>query len=335
MRRGRWWALFGLLAWGAGVVGWEGRGAPQAGASPPGTSAALVADGRTEPSPGRVATLAPTVLQPVKEVLVSEGASVKKDQALIRFDDDEARAAVRGKKAKVDELEASLARARDQPRDRKLAELKANLEKAKVTTKGAREKLRKLEHLAEKGAAPEASLRAARTAYAEAQKDEKAAQAQLDALKREPVLLKIEEFRAQLAGARADLEAAKAQLEGHTLRAPLAGVVTRLTANVGMIARPGTAVWGEVMDLREIDVRCHLTPAQARRVRVGQGARVAEQGSGESALRGTVVMVGVAADRATGKVPVLVRLKNPEGRLRCFVPVRVTFEEGGTKATRR
>ena len=30
-----------------------------------------------------------------------------------------------------------------------------------------------------------------------------------------------------------------------------------------MVSRPGTTVWGEILDLSEIDVRCELTAEQA------------------------------------------------------------------------
>src|SRR5262249_52954493 len=62
-------------------------------------AAAFEVPGKTQPVPGRLATIAPTVLHPVEEVLVIPGARVKKGQPLVKLDDDEARADVRARTA--------------------------------------------------------------------------------------------------------------------------------------------------------------------------------------------------------------------------------------------
>ena len=54
-----------------------------------------------------------------------------------------------------------------------------------------------------------------------------------------------------------------------------------------------------------------MTPDQADQITAGQDAEVTREGRAEG-LKGQVANVGIAADRQTGKVPVLVRLKNPD-----------------------
>src|SRR5262245_52867860 len=66
--------------------------------------------GKTQPAPGHVAKIAPTVLHPVVEVKVAVGERVKKDQELVKLDDDEPQADVRARKAMLAEMRASLAR---------------------------------------------------------------------------------------------------------------------------------------------------------------------------------------------------------------------------------
>jgi RND family efflux transporter MFP subunit len=125
--------------------------------------------------------------------------------------------------------------------------------------------------------------------------------------------------------AKAALDSAKAELEHYEVTSPIEGVVSWLKVHPGMVSRPGTSVWGEIVDLREIDVRCRLTIAQVERVVVGQAAEVRKKGHGEVFGTGRVVFVGVAADPATDLVPVHVRLANPGERLRCDEPVVVRF----------
>src|SRR5262249_44752198 len=124
--------------------------------------------------------------------------------------------------------------------------------------------------------------------------------------------------------AKAAVDAAEAELEHYTLTAPIDGVVAWLDVHVGTVSRPGTTVWGEILDLREIDVRCDLTPEAAECVALGQAAEVRARWRKEPYGTGKVVFIGIAADRASGLVPILVRLANPQEALRCNVPVQVS-----------
>jgi multidrug resistance efflux pump len=130
-----------------------------------------------------------------------------------------------------------------------------------------------------------------------------------------------------VAAAQAGLDSARAELEHYLVTAPIAGVVTRLEVTPGTVSRPGTTVWGEILDLSEIDVRCDLNPEQADRVAAGQAAEVRHPGR-DQAWAGRVVSVGLAAHRRSGKVPVLVRLHDTRERLRCHVEVTVRFASG-------
>ena len=137
-----------------------------------------------------------------------------------------------------------------------------------------------------------------------------------------PFSLEVAELEARLAAALEGVKSAEAELEHFTLMAPLEGVIGSLNVKIGMVSRPGTTVWGEILDLREIDVQSEVTPAQAESIVVGQPGEVTQNNSTVK-LTGKVVCVGVAADAKTGKIPVIVRCENPESRVRCYVDVRV------------
>jgi RND family efflux transporter MFP subunit len=174
----------------------------------------------------------------------------------------------------------------------------AVVEGTRVTREEARRYLAAAERVHQSGALSEVAYFAARTAAAKAEHDERAAQAAL--------------------------AAAKAELEHYSVTAVIDGVVAWLDVHPGMVSRPGTTVWGEIMDLSELDVRCDLTPEQADRVALGQMAEVWVNGQA-AAVSARIAYVGIAADMTSGKVPACVRLPNPDGRLRCGVPVRVRF----------
>jgi cobalt-zinc-cadmium efflux system membrane fusion protein len=174
-----------------------------------------------------------------------------------------------------------------------------------VVLKEARRHLAAAEKVHQRGALSDLAYYAARTAAAKAEQDERAALAAM--------------------------ESAKFELEHYTVVAAIDGVVAWLDVHPGMVSRPGTSLWGEIVDLSELDVRCELTPEQADAVAVGQAADVLVNGQATPAA-GRVAFVSVVADAASGKVPVCVRLANPDGRLRCGVPLRIRFPEAPATA---
>jgi RND family efflux transporter MFP subunit len=140
--------------------------------------------------------------------------------------------------------------------------------------------------------------------------------------------------------AKALLEAAKFELEHYTVEAPIDGIVNRLDVYVGSVSRPGTTVWGEILNLAEIDVQCHLSLGQIDKLEAnakskklndqgmryyGQEAEVFNKDTQEKYGTGIVVFIGLEADASTGLVPALVRLDNADYKLRCEVPVLVRF----------
>ena len=185
----------------------------------------------------------------------------------------------------------------DEPRaDVRLKE--ALLDSAQHAAKEARRFLAKAESVTE--ILPEQRLFDARLALRKAEADERAAQA-----------------------ARGS---AKAEFEHYRVAAVLDGVVSSLDVYPGVVDRPGTTVWGEIVDLRELDVRCELTPADADHVAVGQKAEIRAT-VGSEVTPGAITFVGPVADAKTGHIPVLVHFINSQERLRCGVPVSVRFTD--------
>jgi HlyD family secretion protein len=273
------------------------------------------------------------VLHPVVEVLGVPGARVKKDQPLVIHDADEPKADVRNKEAALKEAQAALARLKAEPRQEAQDEARANLEAASINAREAKRHLDRITPLWHEGAISEQRHHESQASLSKAQAEERAAKARLGYLLRRPFEQEVAEQQARVAAAAAAVEAAKAELEHYTLTSPIDGVVIRLDVSPGLATRPGTSVWGEVLDLRELDVRCDLTSHQLEGLSVGQSAEVCEETQAETKWRGRLVAISQAADPATGRVPVLVRVDNPQERLRCYVPVRVRF--AGTVAANR
>jgi multidrug resistance efflux pump len=289
-------------------------------ASPP-----VAVTGRTHPAPGRSATIAPVVLHPVVEVRVVPGDRVKKDQVLARLDDDEARADVRAKEAALAEAKATVERLKNQPREAERAEARAVLASTRTSVAEYRGLLERFEKLWGLGGLSDQAYHSTKAGLLRAELDERAATARLEQLLKKPWQLEVAEAEARVTTATANLESAQAELDHYTVRASLDGVISWLEVNPGTVSRPGTSVWGEILDLREIDVLCELTPGQADHIAVGQAAEVCRDWPNGARWAGRVVSVAVAADRQTGRVPVRVRVGDAREQLRCYVEVTVRF----------
>ena len=300
---------------------------------PTGKRLAFEVTGKTQPVPNRRAIIAPAVLHPVIQVLVEPGDQVKRNQVLIKLDADEPHADVRARQAVLAALKASLARLKAQPHEEQRAEFRAAADSAHVSAQHARQRLERMAPY--QTAIPEQSYREAQAALTRFEAEERAAMARLQQLLKKPISFEIAELEARIAAAKAALESAQGELEHYTLTAPITGTISWLDVAPGTVSRPGTSVWGEILDLQQIDVRCDVAPEQADMLRVGHETEVRQGRRSDYGWKGRVVGVGIAADRQTGRVPVRVRLTNPHERLRCYVEVKVRFRPEPNTPERR
>ncbi|HEY5311097.1 MAG TPA: efflux RND transporter periplasmic adaptor subunit [Pirellulales bacterium] len=287
------------------------------------TKGQLRLTGKSEPAPGRLASIATMQIHPVIKVLIAPGDRVRQGQTIVELDRDEPEADVRAYQAEVVELQASLARLKAVPREQERDKARAELEAARATAKGAREHLARITALLRKEAIAPGQELTARTESLNADADERAAAAFLEYLVKQPIPQEIAQLEAQIASAQAELESNQAELEHYTLHAPIDGVVSWLKVLPGTVTRPGFAAWGEIVDLRELDIRAAVTDKQADLIDREQPVPISLPGRSVERLSGRVVFVGPAADPHTGLVPVLVRVSNPQERLRANVDVEL------------
>jgi multidrug resistance efflux pump len=281
----------------------------------------LILTGKTQPAPGHIASIATMQIHPVDKVLIAPGDRVKAGQTIVELDRDEPEADVRARQAEVVQLQASLARLKALPREEERDKARAELEAARARASGAREHLTRVTALLEKEAIAPGQELQARTDSLDANADERAAAAYLEYLLKAPIPQEIAQLEAQIASAQAELESVQAELEHYTLHAPIDGVVSWLSVSPGTVTRPGTAAWGEILDIRELDVRAEITAEQADSIDAARPATITMPGGEE--VSAPVVFIGPAADPQTGLIPVLVRVSNPLERLRAHVNVRL------------
>jgi membrane fusion protein (multidrug efflux system) len=122
---------------------------------------------------------------------------------------------------------------------------------------------------------------------------------------------------ADLAAARNAAVTARRDLQLSVLRSPLAGVVTRMSAVLGMPADANQTLV-EVADVSALDVLLSLGPTEAGDVHPGARVNVTagEKVGGESLGEGKVTAVAAAVDSSSRAVSIRVALATPKRTLR-------------------
>ena len=71
-----------------------------------------------------------------------------------------------------------------------------------------------------------------------------------------------------------------------------------LAISPGTLTWPGSSVWGEIVDLGELDVGCELPPFQADQLTLGQPAEAWLDGEETQAAKGSVALIGYSSPKS-------------------------------------
>lgn len=127
----------------------------------------------------------------------------------------------------------------------------------------------------------------------------------------------LETSQADLAKADADVAAAQRMMELATLRAPISGIVTRMSASLGAAVDPSQSLV-EVADPATLDVLLSVQPGDAARIKSGDKVTLhpGQRATDESFAAGDVVDVAGVVDSASHSVSVRVRTASSKRPLR-------------------
>lgn len=293
--------------------------------------------GRTEAIPDHLATLTPAVEGHVEAILVKQGETVKKGQPIVELDKSVALADLAEKEATRDGLKASLALLKSLPRPEERKSNELAIAQAKVAVVRAQAAADRLRPLVARHEAADVTLFDAEQAVTQARIQQQSAEALLNVTMIGPRPEAVAEAEGRIKTAEGLVEFSKAHLAFHTIRAPIDGVLDRLTCHPGQTISIGSPI-GEVVDSRQTYAVVWLPPRLAQAVDVGFGVRVepsdatsshavvggAEPG-GEGPLPGRVESISRIADPQTGNLAVRVLVENAKGRIALGETVRATI----------
>jgi HlyD family secretion protein len=189
---------------------------------------------------GENVNIYPEVSGPITEVLVSEGAKVRKGDALLRIDESVQRATVEQLQSQAEAARTMLAELKAEPRRENLDVATAQVDNAKATLKSAEDQLEKQER---SYAIDPKSV--SRDALDNARNAQKIAATNLEVIEKQYALTKagawiydIQNQEKQYIALSKAYASAAALLAKYTLRAPSDGIVRTVQATVGSYVSP-------------------------------------------------------------------------------------------------
>jgi RND family efflux transporter MFP subunit len=126
--------------------------------------------------------------------------------------------------------------------------------------------------------------------------------------------------------ARAEVKAIDEQLALYVLRAPIAGQLGMVHANVGQTLAAGATV-AEIINLDDIDVLCFVPANTVSKLHLDQVVRIEENGEAITDAvkleQGRIVFISDQAQAETGTIAVKARFSNQNRKLRANMLLRV------------
>jgi membrane fusion protein, multidrug efflux system len=288
----------------------------------------------------------------VEKIHVEDNQEVKAGDPLVTLDPrdlqakvDQARAAVLQAQAQISGAQSDLERAHvsyEQARSSDLQAAQANLDARRASYDKAKNDLQRMKPLADREEISALQFDGYKTQADVAEGDWKGAQRRLASLQQEADMRKVNiaaqaskviQRQAELEQAKASLEALELQLSYTKITAPMDGVVTRKTVEMGQTIQPGQGLL-TLIPLHQVWVTANFKETQLTKVRPGQEAEV-KVDMGGLVLRGHV-------DSISGSTGSRMSLLPPENAVGNFVkvvqriPVKIKIDEAeAQKATLR
>ena len=280
-----------------------------------------------------IAQVTPLVPGPVAQVIAKETQFVHTGDPLVVLDDADARIAVAQADAALGQAQRKVAgyQAMDTALGGQVSARQADLSRAQADLTRARTDLERRQALAGSGAVSGEELTTARNAFAAARAELTQAQANVRAAQgqRQANLVLIQgaplDQNPEVAAARARLDGAKLALARTVIRAPMDGVVSKKSVQVGQQVQPGSPLMA-VVPIAAAYVDANFKEVQLRRVRIGQPATLTSDLYG-----GDVVFHGrvTGLSGGTGSAFSLIPSQNASGNWIKVVqrlPVRIALD---------
>ena len=276
--------------------------------------------------------LATKVVGKVAWIGVDKGDHVKKDQILVRLEDDEYKAQVMQAKGQLQNLEAKLAEQLRGSRPEEIAQAQANVEQARADLSDAKVTLDRTRQLYTEKVIAKQTLDDAQSKYdgqvARVASLEKA----YELVKLGPRQEEIDAMRGQIEQAKGQLAYAENFLTNTVIRAPIDGTVLERNVERGEFVTTGfvgdKGAKGYVVslaNLRDIKVELDINQDDFSKLHMGSKGIVTTDAFPDRKYSGVIDEISPEANRQKATVQVKVKILDPDDFLRPEMNASVAF----------
>jgi multidrug efflux pump subunit AcrA (membrane-fusion protein) len=238
----------------------------------------------------------------VSRIAVRDGQRVTSGTVLLCLDARAAQAELRKAQAELTLAERELRYGDASGLAQQQEELDLAARQGQVKAEQAQREAERLGKLLGKALVSEKAATVARQEAETARREAEAAVRKAELFKRSGKALELDRLRAKVDEARAAARLAELELEAMTVRAPLAGRVTRVHVAAGQLVEKGAALV-ELEASQGVGASFALAPALAARVRPAMAFLLHDEATSRS-FRGTIIAVGGGLDADSGLVRV-------------------------------
>lgn len=246
----------------------------------------------------------------VQRITVQAGDRVRAGMEIAVLDDTDQKLAVAQAQANLAQQRSQLAELEAGTRPEIIAQRQGDVRSAQAREQGAIDNLQRTTQLVKEGALAERVLVEARTAVDNARGERLRAQAALAEAQEGPRREVIEAQQANVAAAQAELNQARLALQRTKVTAPSAGIVQTKQVSVGDLVESNAEVV-TLVDGTQLDVLLELPEELGGRVSAGMPIQLKTRALSNWQGRATITGVLPAANSASRRQMVRVRLENP------------------------
>jgi multidrug efflux pump subunit AcrA (membrane-fusion protein) len=271
--------------------------------------------------PVQQSAIVPKISAPVKKFYVDRGSHVKAGQLLAELENRDLAGAVSESQASFEQAEANyqgIARGTVPDEEQKA---QSDVRSAKELVDAQQKIVDARQGLLKEGAISQKDVNDAQLALAQAKNQYDVATKHLQTLQSVSGGQEVKAAAAQRDAAKARSESAQAQLSYSRITSPIDGVVTDRPFYAGEMPPSGSPIL-TVMDLSQIKARSHISPDDAKQIKVGDPANIFPLDGGAQ-IPGKVTVISPALDPSSTTVEVEVQVPNTGNRLTPGTSLRV------------
>jgi HlyD family secretion protein len=276
--------------------------------------------------------LAAKVVGKVAWIGVEKGDHVKKDQVLVRLEDDEYQALVQQARGNLTNLQAQLAQLLNGSRAEEIARAGADVVQTNADLENARITLDRTKRLVQEGVMAKQALDDAQARYDSAGAKSNSLQRTYDLVKIGPRKEQIDGMRGMIEQAKGQLAYAQTQASNTVIRAPVNGTILErnvergefvTTGFVGDRGAKGYVV--SIADLNDLKVELDINQNDFAKLDPKQKGVITTDAFPDRKYDGLIDEISPEANRQKATVQVKVKVLNPDDYLRPEMNASVAF----------